>query len=126
HDGCRHFTVRRESAHSQFLPAWMTEPEAASAKIVADPLLPVNRLLELRALLDVLVALPRGESPPGEGRAHVQDNAKAATGSVRDGAGGTSASGGGSQNRKAAIGPPKGSRRRSPRTFSPVRSGGAS
>ena len=65
HDGRRHFTVRRECGRSQLLPAWMTEPEAASIKIVADPLLPIARLLELRVFLDVLVPLPpRGSRLP--------------------------------------------------------------
>lgn len=67
HDGQRHFTVRRENGRLHLLPAWMTDPGAASAKIVADPCLPVNRLLELRTFLDVLVASRWEESPPVEG-----------------------------------------------------------
>ena len=104
HDGHRHFTVRRENGRLHLLPAWMTELESASAKIVADPFLPVDRLLELRTFLDVLVASRWEESPPVDGGAHVQDDAKkAAAGSVRGGASRASASGGAKRGRKVAV-----------------------
>lgn len=106
----------------------MTEREAASIKIVTDPLLPIARLLELRVFLDVLVSLsPRGESPPAEGGPHVQnDDEKAAAGSVHNNASGSSASSDTSRSREIAIGPAKGSRRKTLLTVSPIRSGGAS
>ena len=127
HDAHRHFTVRRENGRLHLLPAWMTELEAASAKVVADPFLPVNQLLELRTFLDVLVASRWEESPPVGGGAHVQDDAKeVATRSVCDGASGASASGGTSRGRKVAIASAKRSLRKGACRTSPVRSGGGS
>ena len=34
------------------LPAWMTEPDAESYRLITDPRLPVYRLLHFRALID--------------------------------------------------------------------------
>ena len=52
HNGVRHLTLRRGDEPPFLVPAWMIEPEAASAKIVDVPCLSVASLVELRAFLD--------------------------------------------------------------------------
>ncbi len=43
-----HYVVRRADGSPLAVPAWMTRPEAAHAKIVSAARLPVSVLLELR------------------------------------------------------------------------------
>jgi hypothetical protein len=60
--GAPHVLVRGTDGTTHLLPAWMTLPEAGTTGIVAVPRLPVNRLLELRLVLDrIMVALSSGE-----------------------------------------------------------------
>src|SRR5437870_11907047 len=50
HAGSRHLIIRKSDGTAFHIPAWMTAPEAISIRIIAYPRLPVNRLIELRAL----------------------------------------------------------------------------
>ncbi|MER9643234.1 recombinase family protein [Mesorhizobium sp. M0239] len=60
HDGIRHLFLRQPHSGTFHLPDWMAAPQAGSAAIIAAPRLPLTHLLELRALVDHLVAsLPR-------------------------------------------------------------------
>ena len=64
HDGCRHLNLRSEDGASFLVPAWMTQAEAASVKIVDAPCLSLARLLELRAFVDSVLASQRGKRSP--------------------------------------------------------------
>ncbi|WP_354416168.1 hypothetical protein [Mesorhizobium shonense] len=60
HDGIRHLLNRQPHGGTFHLPDWMAAPQAGSVAIIAAPRLPLTHLLELRALVDHLVAsLPR-------------------------------------------------------------------
>jgi hypothetical protein len=54
HGGALHLIVRKSDGAKLLLPAWMTFPESRG-KILSCPRLSVNRLLDLRALLDRLM-----------------------------------------------------------------------
>jgi hypothetical protein len=56
HGGALHLIVRKPGGAKLLLPAWMTFPESSSVTILSCPRLSVNGLLELRALLDRLMA----------------------------------------------------------------------
>lgn len=66
----------------------MTTDEAALAKIVPEPRLPVNRLMELRAFIDVLLASSVGDSLSQDGGSNAKTNADGAGRVVRKCAGG--------------------------------------
>ena len=55
HDFCRHFLIRQDHGGAFYLPAWMITPEAGLIKPVDTPRLPLERLHDLRALLDLLL-----------------------------------------------------------------------
>ena len=78
HAGAHHLIIRKLDGSAFLLPAWMTAPEAGSIRIVAFPRLPVNRLIELRALVDRLVASSSGELVPTRGQSHEEIEATAA------------------------------------------------
>jgi hypothetical protein len=60
HDGIRHLFIWQPHSGTFHLPDWMAAPQAGSVAIIAAPRLPLTHLLELRALVDHLVAsLPR-------------------------------------------------------------------
>src|SRR5262249_27292264 len=61
HGDTLHLIVRKSDGTKLLLPAWMTFPESNSVKILSCPRLSVNRLLDLRALLDRLMS---SSSPP--------------------------------------------------------------
>jgi hypothetical protein len=63
--GIHHFIIRLPDGAPFFLPAWMTSAEAGVVSILSDPRLPVNRLLDLRALVDRLVAPSLEHVPQG-------------------------------------------------------------
>ena len=64
HYGAPHVLVRGTDGTKHLLPAWMTTPEAGATEVVAVPRLPVNRLLELRSVLDrIMIASSFGKSP---------------------------------------------------------------
>ena len=52
------------------LPEWMTFPEAGAIQTLSRPRLSVTRLVELRALLDQLMALSPGNHLPGGGQSN--------------------------------------------------------
>jgi hypothetical protein len=52
------------------LPEWMTVPEAGAIQTLSCPRLSVTRLVELRALLDRLMALSPGNHLPGGGQSN--------------------------------------------------------
>jgi len=68
HDGVRYFLIRQSQGGSFQVPDWMFDPPACSMDIVTVPRLPVSQLLQLRSLVDHLVACcPEEESPGGFG-----------------------------------------------------------
>jgi Family of unknown function (DUF5372) len=76
HYGAPHVLVRGTDGTTHLLPGWMTLPEAGTTGIVAVPRLPVNRLLELRLVLDrIMVALSSGEIAPTGGFGHEEAEA---------------------------------------------------
>src|ERR1700730_16735884 len=78
HYGAPHVLVRGTDGTTHLLPAWMTLPEAGTTGIVAVPRLPVNRLFELRLVLDrIMVALSSGEIAPTGGFDHEEAEALA-------------------------------------------------
>jgi hypothetical protein len=65
HAGMRHLLVRRPDGAKILLPEWMTFPHAGAIRILSHPRLCVNRLVELRALLDRLMASSAGKLAGG-------------------------------------------------------------
>ena len=70
HAGARHLIIRRPNGATFLLPEWMAGSDAGLIRIIACPRLPVNRLIELRALVDRLMASFSGETIPDGGQAH--------------------------------------------------------
>ncbi|MGY3581250.1 hypothetical protein ACVMB1_008454 [Bradyrhizobium sp. USDA 4504] len=56
HDGVHYFLIRQPQGGSFQVPGWMFDPAACSMEIVTVPRLPVSQLLQLRGLVDHLVA----------------------------------------------------------------------
>jgi hypothetical protein len=52
------------------LPEWMTFPEAGAIQTLSRPRFSVTRLVELRALIDRLMALSPGNHLPGGGQSN--------------------------------------------------------
>ena len=52
HDFCNHLLIRQDHGGAFHLPEWMITPEAGSIKPVDTPTLPLERLRDLRALVD--------------------------------------------------------------------------
>jgi Family of unknown function (DUF5372) len=67
HNGTRHFTLQVADGTTSLVPAWMTGAAGAAFQIAERPRLPFDRLLELRALVDSLLASPAGDSNPRAG-----------------------------------------------------------
>jgi hypothetical protein len=61
HAGTRHLIIGRPDGANLLLPEWMTSPDAGAIRILSCPRLCVNRLVELRALLDRLMASSPGK-----------------------------------------------------------------
>jgi hypothetical protein len=68
HAGTRHLIIRTADKSGFLLPSWMTTPEAGAIQIVPDPQLPLNRIIELRALVDRLMVSSSGEPVPTGGQ----------------------------------------------------------
>ena len=66
HAGSSHFVVRQPDGTLSLLPSWMTESAASANRMHSPPRLPVERLVDLRCLVDALLASLQGESVPGE------------------------------------------------------------
>jgi hypothetical protein len=56
HAGVVHFVVRQLDNRLTLLPAWMTEPAAATCEVRSAPRLPLDKLFDLRALFDAALA----------------------------------------------------------------------
>ena len=56
HAGTRHLIIRGPDGAKILLPEWMVHPDAGAIRTVSYPRLCVNRLIELRALVDRLMA----------------------------------------------------------------------
>ncbi len=67
HNGTRHLTLRVAGGATSLVPAWMTGSAGAAFQVVERPRLPFDRLLELRALVDSLLASSAGDSDPRAG-----------------------------------------------------------
>ena len=83
HAGTRHLIILRPDGAKVLLPEWMTSPNAGAIRIVSYPRLCVNRLIELRALLDRLMASSLHKHFPG-GEQRNETIADIATGSLQD------------------------------------------
>ena len=77
HADARHLIIRRPDGATFLLPEWMTGQDAGFTRIIACPRLPVNRVIELRALVDRLMASSSGEWIPNGGQDHeeIEDTA---------------------------------------------------
>lgn len=78
HGGVEQVLVRRRDGATFIFPAWMTA-NPTLGKIVAHPQLPVNRLIEVRAIVDrIMIASSARDSAGG----HHEERSVCATGSV--------------------------------------------
>src|SRR3954467_9515400 len=114
HAGVDHLVIRQSDRTLALLPVWMTEPAAASHQLVSSPRLVVERLADVRALIDALLASSRRESSRREGAG---DEARTTQpkGSVRrEGRGATPAARPPGQAEPAASGSPDGGGRHRP------------
>jgi hypothetical protein len=86
HAGTEHFVIRQPDQTLALVPAWMTEPGLPAAhQLLPYPRLAVERLVDLRALVDALMASCQGNSPRYKGVGH-EERATPPEGSVRAGA----------------------------------------
>src|SRR5260370_36246694 len=118
HSGAPHVLVRGTDGTTHLLPAWMTSPEAGAIEIVTVPRLAVNRLFELRSVLDrIMIASSSGEIAPTGGFGHEEAEALAirlvhhtaaadrmAGASAREGTGTARSPSGGSKQRGGRAG----------------------
>ena len=82
HAGMRHLIVHGPDGAKILLPEWMASPDAGAIRIVSHPRLCVNRLIELRAFVDRLMASsPRTKTLPEENN---ETTADVKTGSLQD------------------------------------------
>src|SRR5436305_13146857 len=91
HAGAVHFIIRQPDRTLALLPVWMTDASRGAQALVAHPRLPVERLADLRALVDALMASCGGEPPRCEGADDVESTTQS-EGPVRRGAAGGGAS----------------------------------
>jgi hypothetical protein len=71
HGGTRYLIICKPGEGARLLlPEWMTFPEAGAIQTLSRPRLSVTRLVELRALLDRLMALSPGNHLPGGGQSN--------------------------------------------------------
>lgn len=83
HGGARHLIIRNPNDGTKsLLPEWMTFVETGAIRIVSCPRFYVNRLVELRALIDRLMAPSSGNHVPGGQSNATMDATR--TGSVQD------------------------------------------
>src|SRR3954463_10967822 len=87
HVGMVHFIIRQPDRTLALLPAWMTDASRGAEALVASPRLSIERLRDLRALLDALMASCTGSLPPCNGAGDAE-NARQSEGPIRqEGAG---------------------------------------
>ena len=75
----RHLIMRKPNGGAYYIPAWMVSGRAGAIRILSQPRLPVDCLLELRLLVDRLICLSsREEALPGgpENEAMVDKSAR--------------------------------------------------
>ncbi|MBK3787073.1 hypothetical protein G3A43_43700 [Paraburkholderia aspalathi] len=60
------YVVRRADGSTVSVPAWMTELSSAQIRVVAEPRIAVETLLELRRLVSTTLSLPTSISLTGE------------------------------------------------------------
>ena len=82
HAGVEHLIIRQPDRSLALLPGWMTEAGASPRPLLSSPRFPVERLADLRALLDVLMASYAGDSSCCEGAGHAR-SAPCSEGPVR-------------------------------------------
>ena len=71
HGGTRYLIICKPGEGARLLlPEWMTFPEAGAIQTLSRPRLSVTRLVELRALIDRLMALSPGNHLPGGGQSN--------------------------------------------------------
>ena len=83
HAGTRHLIIRGPDGAKILLPEWMAAPDAGAIRIVSHPRLCVNRLVELRALVDRLMASSLHKNFAG-GEQRNETIADVTTGSLQD------------------------------------------
>src|SRR4051794_13398926 len=100
-----HLVIRQPDRTLALLPVWMTEPAAASHQLVSSPRLLVERLADVRALIDALLASSQRESSRREG-AGDEERTTQPKGSVRrEGRGSTPAARPPGQSVRALLSP---------------------
>jgi hypothetical protein len=78
HGGIEHVLVRRKDGATFIFPAWMTA-NPSLGEIVAHPRLPVNRLIEVREIVDrIMIASSAVNSVGG----HREEGSECSTGSI--------------------------------------------
>ena len=82
HAGIEHLVIRQPDRTLALLPAWMTTPRTSEIGLVEHPRLCLERLADLRYLVDALLASCRGESSLRQGAGHERRTTPSA-GSVR-------------------------------------------
>ena len=71
HGGTRHLIICTHGEGARLLlPEWMTFPEAGTIRTLSCPRLSIKRLVELRALIDRLMASSPGNHVPGGGQSN--------------------------------------------------------
>jgi hypothetical protein len=70
--GADYLIVRQPARSFALLSAWMTEGDATDRSLLAHPWIPVERLTDLRTLLDAVMASYAGDSPRCEGPGHAE------------------------------------------------------
>jgi hypothetical protein len=69
HDGVCHYLIRQSDGGHFHLPDWMIDPAAGQIETVAVPRLPVSQLLQLRHLVDHLLAYSANTTDGSHGEA---------------------------------------------------------
>jgi hypothetical protein len=82
HAGIEHFVIRQPDRTLALLPAWMATPSMSEIELVEHPRFCLERLVDLRYLVDALLASCRGESSLRQGAGHERRTTPSA-GSVR-------------------------------------------
>ena len=83
HAGMRHLIIHGPDGAKILLPEWMASPDAGAIRIVSYPRLCVNRLIELRAFVDRLMASSPHKNFAG-GEQRNESIADVTTGSLQD------------------------------------------
>jgi len=102
HDGVNYLLIRTPQGGGYHVPEWMFAPGGDSLEIVSCPRIPIQHLLEVRSIVNHLLASPADKTDTG-GDDDNQDDAAHAVGSVRCDADDNADHGGGTGKGAGAI-----------------------